>query len=578
MICLQPVAAGASFTPAGTLQVFSNPSNASVYLDGTLKGVTPIILTNVTQGMHTVKLQNTGYLNWETSAYVQNGAITTLVATMVPGVAPTPTTTPTVVPTTVTPTPTVTVTVTPTTTQTYSPSGTMQVFSNPTGAKVYLDSVYKGETPITLTGIPQGNHLVDVEKDGYYPYSAQGWVQIGANTLVFPTLVPIPGYIPTPTPTIVPTTATPVPTQSIPQFGGLYIESNPGGALIYIDAVYRGVSPGIIPNLTVGYHQILLKKSGYNNWDEMAYVWPDQTTILRPDLILSGNNSTPTPTPTVTVTPTATSASSGTLKVFSNPTGATLFLDGVQKGTTPVTISGVTQGMHTLQLDKAGYYSWTGQAWVQTGAITTVFPILTKSTVVTPTGTPTTKPTTQTPTPTLTPPVYGTLVVITNPIGAELYLDGVQKGVSPLSFPGIAAGNHTVKAELSGYTSWTGTANVKAGDTTTLNVTLISLNVTPTLTFPTTIPTTSPTTTSATPTPTPTLVPTGILRVVSNPFGASVFLDNLYKGTSPLFISSVPVGNHTVTLAASGYENSTSLVAIQQGQTKYLNVNMVPLL
>jgi hypothetical protein len=581
MICLQPVAAGATYNPAGTLQVFSNPGNASVYLDGTLKGVTPLTLTNVTQGVHAVKIQNTGYLNWETSAYVQNGAITTLVATLVPGVAPTPTTIPTVVPTTVTPTPTVTVTTTPTATLTYSPSGSMQVFSNPTGARVYLDSVYKDITPCTLTGIPQGNHLVEVEKDGYYPYSAQAWVQIGATTIVFPTLVPIDGYVPTPTPTPTATvTTTPTATTGVPQYGGLYVESDPAGALIYIDTVYRGISPGMISDLTVGWHQVLLKKTGYNNWNGQAYIWPGQTTILHPDLSSFSNNSTSTPTPTMTVTttPTATSALSGTLKVFSNPTGATVFLDGVQKDITPFTLTGVTQGMHSLRLEKEGYYPWTGQVWVQTGAITTVFPALVKTTVITPTGTPTTKPTTTTPTPTLTPPVYGNLVIITNPTGATLSLDGVQEGISPLSFQGIAAGNHTVKAEKSGYTSWTGTTTVKSGDTTTLNVTLISPNATPTLTIPTTSPTTSPTTTSATPTPTQTLVPTGILRIVSNPFGASVFLDNLYEGTSPLFISPVPAGNHTVILAADGYENSTSKIVIQQGKTLNLNINMVPLL
>ena len=575
MVCLQPVAAGGTFTPSGTLQVFSNPGNASVYLDGTLKGVTPLTLTNVTQGTHTVKLQNAGYLNWETSAYVQNGATTTLVATLVPGAAPT--TNPTVIPTTVTPTPIVTVTTTPTATITYSPSGTMQVFSNPNGAKVYLDSVYKGETPVTITGIPQGNRLVEVEKEGFYPYSGQAWVQIGANTIVFPTLVQIQGYVPTPTVTVTtaPTTATPTATQGAPQYGGLYIESNPGGALIYIDNVYRAVSPGTVASLTVGWHQVLLKKTGYNNWNGQAYVWPDQTTVLHPDLVQSSNNTTPTPTVTVTTTPTATSASSGTLKVFSTPTGATVFVDGVQKGTTPITITGLPQGMHSLQLEKSGYYPWTGQSWVQTGGITTIFPALVKTTVITLTGTPTTKPTTATPTPTPTPPVYGNLIVITNPGGATLSLDGIQKGITPLSLTGISVGNHTVKAEKTGYISWTGIATVKSGETTTLNATLVSVNATPT---PTTIPTTTPTTIPATTSPTPTPVPAGTLRVVSIPFGASVFLDNLFKGTSPLLVSAIPTGNHTVTLAAEGYENSTSAIVIQQGKTTHLNINMVPLL
>jgi len=451
-----------------------------------------------------------------------------------------------------------------------------KTFEYPTGAKVFLDSVYLGVTPITIPGIQQGNHLVEVEKDGYYPYSTQAWVQIGALTTLFPTLVRIEGYVPTPTPTIVQTTATPTPTVTVTQYGGLYVESNPGSALVYIDSVYRGVSPAMIPNQTVGYHQVLLKKSGYNNWNGQVYVWPGQTTILRPELVLSSGDTTATPTPTVTVTPTATSASSGILKVFSTPTGATVLLDGVEKGTTPITITGVPFGMHNLQLDKAGYYSWNGQAWIQTGAITTIFPTMVKSTVITPTGTPTTKPTTVTPTPTLTPPVYGNLIIVSNPTGATLYLDGVLKGNTPLSFQGLAAGNHTLKAEKSGYINWTGTATVKSGETTTLNMTLISVNATPATTIPTTIPTTTPATTS--PMPTPTTIPSGALRVVSNPLGALIYLDNVFKGTSPAFILPVTTGNHTVTLASEGYENSTTKIVIHSAQTTSININMVPLL
>ncbi|MDD1680312.1 MAG: PEGA domain-containing protein [Methanoregula sp.] len=55
--------------------------------------------------------------------------------------------------------------------------------------------------------------------------------------------------------------------------------------------------------------------------------------------------------------------------------------------------------------------------------------------------------------------------------------------------------------------------------------------------------------------------PSGILEIVSEPPGASVFVDRLYKGTTP-FSKEIPAGSHTVNVTLAGYRDYSSLVAI----------------
>ena len=56
-----------------------------------------------------------------------------------------------------------------------------------------------------------------------------------------------------------------------------------------------------------------------------------------------------------------------------------------------------------------------------------------------------------------------------------------------------------------------------------------------------------------TPTPTPSV---GSISVTSSPSGANIYLDNVYKGLSPLIIDAVPNGNHVIVLRLDGYEDS----------------------
>jgi Zn-dependent protease len=70
--------------PAGTLAAGSVPSGASVYIDGTLKGTTPLTLRSVPAGVHDVTFTMPGYTDYTTKVTVTAGTVAKVVGTLTP--------------------------------------------------------------------------------------------------------------------------------------------------------------------------------------------------------------------------------------------------------------------------------------------------------------------------------------------------------------------------------------------------------------------------------------------------------------------------------------------------------------
>ena len=105
----------------------------------------------------------------------------------------------------------------------------------------------------------------------------------------------------------------------------------------------------------------------------------------------------------------------GSISVTSVPTGAAITLDGESRGVTPVTLSGILEGTHSITLKKSGYVDYTGTIVVKAGQTVQVDQKLTPVPPPTPTATktPAPKPTStakptavvKTPTPAVQTPV-----------------------------------------------------------------------------------------------------------------------------------------------------------------------------
>ena len=121
-------------------------------------------LTSVRQGTHTVLLRHKDFQDYTKAVYVQGGQVVTLNAQLSPD-APSP------IPDT---------------------TGQIIVASTPSGAELFLDNSFRGITPVTLSDIPAGSHVVMARQAGYTDASQTVTVTGGQSTPVALGLTEIP--------------------------------------------------------------------------------------------------------------------------------------------------------------------------------------------------------------------------------------------------------------------------------------------------------------------------------------------------------------------------------------------------
>jgi hypothetical protein len=153
---------------------------------------------------------------------------------------------------------------------------------------------------------------------------------------------------------------TPTPT---PAYGRIEVTTSPAGADIYIDNVYKGLSPAVFDAIPNGKHVVLVKLDGYQEVAERVTVSGDyqavQTVLYQQTTVTPGTPSvTLTPaTNTVSLVPTTSAQTPGygSLSIVTTPEGALVYVDGAMKGVTPTTIPMMTEGSHSIVLVMDGY-------------------------------------------------------------------------------------------------------------------------------------------------------------------------------------------------------------------------------
>jgi len=266
----------------------------------------------------------------------------------------------------------------------------------------------------------------------------------------------------------------------------------------------------------------------------------------------------PTPAAPTEVLP-APPAADGTLTIDSRPEGATVNVDGIVRGATPLKLT-LPIGTHTLELQNGGA-TRSMPVTLQAGAIVSQYIDLAPSAA----------------------PLVGRLDITSDPAGARVTVDGSAHGVTPVSLTSIAPGSHAVIVS-DGDTTITRTVSVAAGSTASVVVTLAPAGATAgwiafkapfeidVLEGGRLVGTTSAdrlmlpagrhdlTLSNAalefeapmsvqvlagkTATP-PIAVPNGSLSINAIPW-ADVFLDGQAIGTTPLANLSVPIGSHEI--------------------------------
>ena len=361
----------------------------------------------------------------------------------------------------------------------------VQVRCNVEGASIYFDGDYKGQiaggelnVPVYTTGTPYTT--AKAVMDGYYTSSTSigKYPAIGQTKTVYITLNPAP---------------TPAPTTT----GTLSVTSSPSGAKVYVDGSYYGRTAQHISGLSAGDHRVEVALDGYETWKSTARVKAGQVTDVYASL---------THKPTL-----------GSVYVSSGPSGANIYLDGVYKGTTPRTLSGIAEGRHYVDVELAGYQEWSGPVNVVANQQAQISVSLTPE----------------------PKPVFGTIAVYSDPVGAYIYLDGAYQGRTyPEGFVviGVSPGTHTVTLKLDGYRDAVTSVNVNSGRQSTVRSTLQTPGAS-----------------------------MGSVDVTSDPAGAEVYLNNAYKGVTPVTLNDLAQGSYTVALKLKGYVDWTTTATVNTG-------------
>jgi len=202
-------------TAVGNISVSSLPTGAAVLLDGITTGTTtPTVIENVSSGSHIVLLRFTGYQEYTGSVTVSDNATSTVSATL--------------------------------TASTSSPNS-ISVFSNPTGAKVYINNNLRGQTPLTLGSVPNGNYQVVIQYTGYSDWAQNITVNYNVQTVI--------------------ATLTAISATN----GSIVLESDPSNADVYLNTEFKG-KPPITINISRGTYRLVIQKTGYQDWSNRISV------------------------------------------------------------------------------------------------------------------------------------------------------------------------------------------------------------------------------------------------------------------------------------------------------------------
>ncbi|MCU0630630.1 MAG: PEGA domain-containing protein [Methanoregulaceae archaeon] len=435
----------------GTIDIQSNPAGAAVYLDGKNTGYkTPVTLSGIVAGSHTVRCSLSGYIDQSQTVTVNTGQ-TTSVALTLQGQAPvtgsisvssspngariyldgadTGYITPRTIGGVTAGAHTVRCSLTGYTNQSQSvtvsggrtsavkmylvrqapATGTLSVSSSPSGARIYLDGTDTGyTTPKTLSSISAGTHTVRCSKSGYTDQSQSVTVTAGQTTSVTLTLQ-----------------------GQAPVTGSISVSSSPSGARIYLDGTDTGyTTPRTIGGITAGAHTVRCSLTGYTDQSKSVIVNGGRTSAVKMYLVRQAPVT-------------------GSISVSSSPSGARIYLDGTDTGcTTPKTLNSISAGTHTVRCSLTGYTDQSQSVTVTAGHTSEIVMELSSPATAT-----------------------GSIYITSQPSKALLYLDGKYLGVyTPTTLNRISAGTHSLRLTKYGYKSVSQSVTVTAGMTTPVSV------------------------------------------------------------------------------------------------------------
>jgi hypothetical protein len=369
--------------------------------------------------------------------------------------------------------------ITGTTAQAATKKYKVKVESAPPGATVYIDSK---ASPVGLTPwegtLTKGTHTLFLELDGYEPLQATiKIVRSRKSQNIFKPLVKV---------------------KNPPKIDvDASADKNVYGATVYLDDEAQGTVPTLITT-TAGKHQIKVKKAGYEDYEKWVTVKDDETASLNPVL-----KEIPKP-------------KLGVIVVEADVKDAEVLLDNEKKGSTPIVINDVIEGVHVVEVRKEPAIPWKQTITVEANKQTKVSAEL-KATMG---------------------GGGGNVKVLSNVTGAHAFLDGNDMGEVPVDIKDVKTGEHVIEVRASGYQTREERVTVNNGSATVLKLDMNKEAKSE-----------------------------AKLTVVSSEPGADVYIDGALAGKTPA-TQDVSAGEHYVVVKLTGFKTFEVKVRVEAGQTR----------
>jgi len=268
------------------------------------------------------------------------------------------------------------------------------------------------------------------------------------------------------------------------------------GATVAISGQNMGTVPAKL-ELQSGRYQVSISKEGYQTYQEWVDLAASQTKTLA-------------------ITLKKAAKPKGSVLVTADVEGADVSVDGAPKGTAPMIVPDLEPGPHVVTVTKAGMPEWKQTVTVVSNETVKVAASI-KGQM----------------------PQQGSIKVLSNAEGAEVYLDGELKGNTPVTIPNVAPGKHILEVKARDYEPGEQEIDVVAGQEVVKKVVLKAM-VKPT---------------------------TGAVSVVSGEAGAEVFVDGSSAGIAPATVDKLTPGPHIVIVKKAGFKDWKKEVTIKPGET-----------
>lgn len=265
------------------------------------------------------------------------------------------------------------------------------------------------------------------------------------------------------------------------------VSSQPSGAAVLLDGMDRGVTPLVIYDLGPGRHHLRYRLAGYEDRDQFFAM--DEGPVLEKSVSLVPEK--------------------GLLLLRTDPAGCNIAVDGVAAGITPRLFTDLdAKETYTVKLTKAGYLPQTLSIKFNGRE-----PLVRDETMVLDSG---------------------TISIMSEPAGAEVSVNGIVRGVTPIEVKDVPKGRAVVKFRLDGFAEEVRELAMRAGDRQTLPIVL---------------------------TPLP-----GSLHLTSVPEGARFYLNDEARGTGPTVVTGLKPGEYRVRAELAGHGTIEKTVEIRAGE------------